>query len=433
MKETPRKKRPEKYMVGQTIYLTTVYYIQNNLYSYAAACAFGFLFSFIPIIMMVLAVLVRILHASPTFINSLLSFAGRYKNMFDVQSFINTLLEYKTFGWVDFLLVLFIIWMARKFFATVMQGINHIFHYKAPSRPLSDQFIIFAGELVLVVLSVIIIFSMFTIRQIFTQPALVTLRSQIPHLFGLTSKILINIFAYSLIFIFVTLSYRFAAGTKPEMKLCVVCSAGCTVTFFIISKFMNIFLNVENYNLIYGVLSNVMILLFEVYIFFTLFFTCAQIIYVFQFFDSLILGELYLLPERDDTAILSVIKRVLFIKPATLMKKDDVIAVKSGDIIYSKNDATDECYYVLSGTVVLCRNDNFTYYDKGSFFGEQACILNKPRAGEAKAQTDCELIRIQAASFRALLENDARAAEKALSQVSDYVARVYGRTGDFPV
>jgi membrane protein len=381
--------------------------------------------------MMVLAVLVRILHASPSFIYAILSFADRYENMFDARSFINTLLAYKTFGWVDMLLVFFIIWMARKFFATIMQGINRIFHYKAPSRPLFNQFIIFAGELILVVLSVIIIFSLFTVRQIFTQPALGILRDQIPHLLGQTPKIIINIFAYSLIFIFVTISYRFAAGTKPPTKLCVVCSAGCTVTFFIISKLINFFLNIENYNLIYGVLSNVMILLFEVYIFFTLFFTCAQIIYVLQFFDPLILGELYLLPERDDTAILSVIKRVLFINPATFMNKNDVVAVKAGDIIFSKDDTTEDCYYVLNGTVVLSRNDNLTYYDKGSFFGEQACILSKPRAGEAKAQTDCELIRVQAAAFLSLLENDARAAEKALSQVSDYVAKVYGRTGNF--
>lgn len=420
-------------MTGQLLYLTTVFYIQNNLYTCAAACAFGFLFSFIPIIMMVLAILVRILHASHSFINSILSFTGRYKDMFDAQSFINTLLEYKTFGWVDFLLVLFIVWMARKFFATIMQGINRIFHYKAPSRPLLDQFIIFAGELVLVILAVIIISALFTLRQIFTQPALAGLRSLIPHLLGLTPNLLINIFEYLLIFAFVAISYRFAAGTKPAFKLCLICSAVCTAIFFIISKLIGFFLDIENYNLIYGVLSSVMILLFEVYIFFTLFLTCAQIIYVIQFFDSLLLGELYLLPERDDTAVLSIIRRILFIKPETLMKKNDVLVVKAGGIIYSKDDATDDCYYVLNGTVILNRSDNLAYYDKGSFFGEQACILSKPRAGEARADTDCELIRISAASFRSLLENNSKAAEKALSQVSDYVARVYGRTNNFLV
>jgi membrane protein len=433
MKKTQQKKHSGLYMLGQSIYLTTVYYIQNNLYNSAAACAFGFLFSFIPIIMMVLAVLVRILHASPSFINSIFSFTSQYRNMFDVQSFVNTLLGYHTFGWVDFLLILFIIWMARKFFATIMQGINRIFHYKAPLRPLFNQFIIFAGELVLVVLSVIIIFVMFTAQQIFTQPALAVLRNQNPHLLGTTSKIFINIFVYLLIFIFVTIAYRFAAGTKPELKLCVISSAVCTVIFFIISKLINFFLNIESYNLIYGVLSNVMILLFEVYIFFTLFLTCAQVIYVLQFFDSLLLGELYLLPERNDTAVISIIKRVLFINPAALMNKDDVVKIEAGGIIYSKDDTTDDSYYVLNGTVVLNRSDNLTYYDKGAFFGEQACILNKPRAGEAKALSDCELIKVPADSFRALLENDARAAEKALSQVSDYVAKVYGRTSDFLV
>lgn len=433
MQQKKKKTYPAKYKIGQTIYLILVFYIQNNLYTCAAACAFGFLFSFIPIIMMVLAFLIRLLHASPTIINAIISFTSRYKEMFDIRSFIASLFEYNTFGWVNFLLVLFIIWMARKFFATVMQGINRIFHYKTPLRPLFNQLLIFAGELFIVIIAANIIFLLFTVRQILTLPYLSLLREQFPRLFGLNSSIFINILTYSLIFIFVTISYRFAAGTKPKMKLCVICSALCTGIFFIITKLLFLFLNVENYNLIYGVLSNVMILLFEVYIFFTLFLTCAQAIYVLQFFDSLLLGELYLLPERNDTAILSIIKRILFIKPSSLMDKGDIINLKAGGIIYEKDDRTDDSYYVLDGSVVLNRGNNLSYYDKGSFFGEQACLLNKPRAGEATASTDCTLMKISAASFHALLENNAKVAEKALSEVSDYVAKVYGRTSNFLV
>jgi len=431
MKAAFRKKRQTKYTVGQLVYLTSVFYVQNNLYDSAAACAFGFLFSFIPIIMIVLTVLVRIVHASPSFINSILTIAGQYKTMFDAKSFINTLLRYKAFGWVDFLLVVFIIWMARTFFATAMRAINRVFHYKAPSRPFLNQLLIFAGELILVFLAVIIISALFTVRQISSQPALAFMRSLFPALLGFTPKFFLTVFEYTLIFLFAAISYRFAAGTKPELKLCFACSAGCTAFFLVVSKIISFFLNIQNYNLIYGVLSSVMILLLEVYLFFTLFLIFAQIIYVLQFFDSLLLGELYLLPERNDTAILSVIKRILFIKPVTLMNSEDVVSVKAGEIIFSKDDTTDDCYYVLNGTVVLNRNDNLTYYDKGAFFGEQSCILNKPRAGEAKALSDGELIRIPGTSFRALLQNDAKAAEKALLQVSDYVSIVYGRTNDF--
>ena len=432
-KKTTGKRRPTRYLVGQSIYLTLVFYIQNNLYNCAAACAFGFLFSVIPVIMMVLAVLVRFLHASPKLIDSILQFASQYRTMFDADSFINSILDYNSFGWVEFFLILFILWMARKFFATIMQGINRIFHTAAPPRPVFDQVIIFSGELVLVILAVIIILAVFAMRQVFTLPVFESLRQDLPGFLGYTSKIIISLASYFLIFIFVAISYRIAPGTKPPRRMCIISSAICTAFFFIISKITGLFLNVSNYNLIYGVLSSVMILLFEVYIFFTLFLICAQVIYVFQFFDSLLLGELYLLPEHDDTSALAIIRRVLFINPSALLDSNDVITCRAGETIYLKDDISDDAYYVVSGCVMLTRSDNFTYYDKGSFFGEESCILNKPRAGEARAYTDCRLMKVSSDSFRALLESDPKAAEKALSKVSEYVAKVYGRTTDFLV
>src|SRR5574344_2241430 len=92
-KKTTGKRRPTRYLVGQSIYLTLVFYIQNNLYNCAAACAFGFLFSVIPVVMMVLAVLVRFLHASPKLIDSILQFASQYRTMFDASSFINSIVQ----------------------------------------------------------------------------------------------------------------------------------------------------------------------------------------------------------------------------------------------------------------------------------------------------------------------------------------------------
>ncbi|MBP3710309.1 MAG: YihY/virulence factor BrkB family protein [Treponema sp.] len=424
MRPKREKKHLSKNMLGQLIYLTSTFYIQNNLYTCAASCAFGFLFSFIPIVMMVLAVLMPLLHSSRVFIDSVVAIAAEYENMFDVKSFINTLLSYTTFKWSDFLLVLFIIWMARKFFVTMMQGMNKIFHYKTKSRPIFNQVIVFAGELVLVIITTIVVLVFFVLRQLFTQPMFSSLRMHFPRFLGFVPNIFVNAIAYVLIFVLVTLAYRFTAQTKPKIKWCVACAAACTVIFFIVSKCMSIFLNVSNYNIIYGVLSTLVILLFEAYIFFTLFLVCAQVIYVIQFFDSLLLGELYLLPERDDTAVRSVIRRVLFITPVTLMNNDNVVSYTAGSVIYAKGEQSSTVYYVMSGTVIVSAHNNFSYYDKGSFFGEQSCIIDKPHIDEASALIDCEIMKISATDFRAFLDANPLAAEKALAHVAEYIAKV---------
>ncbi|MBM7023127.1 YhjD/YihY/BrkB family envelope integrity protein [Treponema sp. Marseille-Q4523] len=424
------KKRSAKNTVGQLIYLTASFYARNNLYTCAASCAFGFLFSFIPIVMTVLAVLVRIIHASPEIIDSVLSRVSEYKTMFDAESFINGILKVKTFGRIEFVLALFIVLMARKSFAAVMQGMRRIFHKKIKTRAIFNHALIFIGELALVVIATLIILIIFALRNLFTLfPAALQPLEHPPRL--ALSPAVITLSEFALIFIIVLLAYRYASETKPDAKLCAACSALCTLSFFTAAKLTNEFLNIANYNIIYGVLSGVMIFLFQTYIFFTLFFIFAQTVYIVQFFDPLLLSELYLLPDRDDTKLNSIVKRTLFITPSAIMNKNNVENYKAGSIIYAKNDRSDDSYYVVSGAVRINRNGNLSYCDRGAFFGEETCILEQVRTSEAKAETDCKLMKISAEEFRSLLEINHKTAEKALSHISEYVSHVYGRTETF--
>ena len=424
------KKRSAKNTVGQLIYLTASFYARNNLYTCAASCAFGFLFSFIPIVMTVLAVLVRIIHASPEIIDSVLSRVSEYKAMFDAESFIKTLLKMKTFGRIEFVLALFIVLMARKSFATVMQGMQRIFHKKIKSRAIFNQVIIVIGEMAIVVITTLIIVLIFALRNLFTLFPFALPPLEHPPLLSLP-PVVITLSEFALIFIIVLLAYRYASETKPNVKLCAFCSALCTLSFFAAAKVTNEFLNIANYNIIYGVLSGVMIFLFQTYLFFTLFFIFAQTVYIVQFFDPLLLSELYLLPGRDDTKLNSIVKRTLFITPSAIMHKNNVEDYKAGATIYAKNDRSDDSYYVVSGTVLINRNGNLSYCDRGTFFGEETCILDQVRTSEAKAETDCKLMKISAEEFRSLLEINHKTAEKALSHISEYVSRVYGRTETF--
>ena len=424
------KKRSAKNTVGQLIYLTASFYARNNLYTCAAACTFGFLFSFIPIVMTVLTVLVRIIHASPEIIASVLSRISEYKTMFDAESFINGILKVKTFGWIEFLLAFFIVLMARKSFAAVMQGMQRIFHKKIKSRALFNHAFIVIGELALVVIATLIILIIFALRKLFILFPFASLPFELPPLFVL-SPVVITLSEFVLIFTIVLLAYRYASETKPNVKLCAACSALCTLSFFAAAKLTNEFLNIANYNIIYGVLSSLMIFLFQTYIFFMLFFIFAQVVYIVQFFDPLVLSELYLLPDRDDTKLNSIVKRMLFITPSAIMHKDNVENYKAGSIIYAKNDRSDDSYYVVSGAVRINRNGNLSYCDTGAFFGEETCILDQVRTSEAKAETDCKLMKISAEEFRSLLEINHKTAEKALSHISEYVSRVYGRTETF--
>ena len=161
-------------------------------------------------------------------------------------------------------------------------------------------------------------------------------------------------------FILVTITYKLASGSKPAWKHCILSATECTLCFWVVTIFFKLFLNITRYNLIYGLLSNLVISLLEIYIFFILFFLFAQQIFTHQFFNELLLSELYLLPSEEFNDFKSKIKRALFIRPDKLISNENMhISLKKDDNIYSKDEVSDGVYYVANGKIKLTK-DNFT-------------------------------------------------------------------------
>ncbi|MBQ9239575.1 MAG: YihY/virulence factor BrkB family protein [Treponema sp.] len=425
MKQHTAPIRLTKYTIGQLIYLSSMFYIQNNLYTCAAACTFSFFFSIIPIGMMTLSILVRIGHAYPEIITTVVSYLTPVATYVDIDAFIAHLMQHRLFNWVDIVIAVFIFWMARKLFATVMQGIRLIFHHGGLARPIINQLLIFSGEIVFITVAVIIIIGLFAFRLFFTLSIFSMIRERLEWLFSTFSFTVTNAFSYLLILIFVTLVYKFASGTKPSFKLSFISSLLCTAVFFIVSKLMGLFLNVANYNLIYGVLGSIMILLLEMYIFFMIFLWGAQLIYVTQFFNTLLIGELYLLPDYETTDFVGVLRRILFISPDALMRDGNVIHCTAGTVIYDATDNSHDVYYIADGSVLVRHAMAFSYYERGDFFGELRCLLDGVQEEAAEAVTDSVLLRISADTFRSLIEKNPNTAEKALSLLSAYARKAY--------
>ncbi len=416
--------------LAQSLYLTVDLFIQNGLNDYASACSYGFLFSFVPIVMMVLFFLIGIFHASPEKLSIIFNIGNKYKELFNVQAIIDSIFQIQRITWVEIILGFFIFWVARKFFASVMAGIRAIFKTAVPPRPLFNQLLVFAGEVAIVIAGAILIFFIISLRTVSRLSILKQMESEIPVLFSNFSQITIGIGPYILIFGFMSIVLRVASGIHPEWTICFACAGLCSLLIWIIIQFFTMFLNVNNYNIVYGVLGNLMILLVEMYIFFVLFLFFAQLLYVLEFFDELLIGELYLLPTREETGILSTIKRVLFIKPSLLIQKSSFkkIHCTPGDVIYNANEKTTDTYYIVRGQIQLTKKNSINYYDTGSFFGELSCIINKEREYKAIARIETDLLVIDEKTFRHLLKHNPKVSIKAMAQISDYLREVYGRS-----
>lgn len=413
--------------LSQIVYLTARGFFKNNLGMCASACTLGFIFSFIPLIMLILTTFIGILHASPAILEGFSALVANITPVFDINGYINGLKHGFVINWVNFLLAVFVIWMARKMFLSIIQSLSKIFNTVAPARPVINQLLTFAGEVFIVVIVAASFLAAFLTRQIFKLPVFERISSLSPILFSHLSNFLVNLVLYIIIFSMTVAAYKIGSGTKPKTRLCIVSALLCTVTFYIAITIISVFMNRANYNTIYGVLGNIIILLFEVYIFFNLFMVFAQMIFTVQFFHSNLLSELYLLPEKNPKNLDDILRRAIFITPSALMTQKNMEIFNPGQEIFKNRETVDSVYYLVSGTIREERNDSVKTRSAGSFFGDLDFMIDANHRSAATAISECKVIKIPGDDFSELLDKNPKAAVKAMSKLSRYTAKFYGR------
>ena len=92
--------------------------------------------------------------------------------------------------------------------------------------------------------------------------------------------------------------------------------------------------------------------------------------------------------------------------------------------IFSEGDPADRMYIVRSGSVVLTKGDEaLETVGPGGLFGELALIDRGPRSAGAIAETDCELVAIDARRFWFLVQETPYFAEIVMRIMADRLRR----------
>lgn len=410
-----RKNRFTKLL--QTLYLTHINYGRNSLFESAASCSFGFVFSFVPVLLMVVSLLSGILDNYPDIMNYVLALCENFSSVYDIKSLVVYFSQNGSVTFVNVVLGFFVIWVARTFFLSIARSISRIFHNLTPQKAYVIQLMTFIGEFALILGLIAIVILSFVLNQLFAQPAFEFLRETFPLLFGQGLSRISSLIFYLIIFIFTWCIYRFEPRTAPKLGVCFIFAVLQTVSFFVISIWINKFMNLTNYNIIYGAISSVIILMLKVYFFFMSFLFFAQCLFVWQYLDSLLFCEMYMLPPEDSRKIGDIIKRKLFINPSVLQDEQNTMFLKQGDIIFSNGDESDSVFFIKKGRIIEELENDELIYDKGVFFGEKSAMMKRPRQGTASADCDCEIIRISAENFRSLLLQNPRASAHAMAKL----------------
>lgn len=420
----PKQKKPRRITIrtfSQCVCLTVELFIKNRLLSYAGACSFSFLFSFIPVFLMTIVVLVRILHASPDVVESVFALIPQLGNYFSIDSVIKAVQSLKTVNLFEILIGISIFWLARRFFASVFDSLQNIFHTHAQRKAIATQGFTFVVEALIIIVTAAVMFACMLIQTVTEIPIISSFLRKIPALSFFFNGILITnfirYFPNILIFTVLLILYRTVPGSRPKKSLCALSSFLCTAAFFVFRSIMHLFLNVANYNLIYGFLGQVIIMLMDIYFFFTFFLAFAQFMFVCQFFGDILTGTLYMLPKQDEAGFFGSARARLFIRPdyflACPRRVRDFFA---GDEIFSKGDEAECAYFIAEGIVSVERDGKSAVLKPGEFFGETECLAHLPRKSSARAEIQSKLIVIGADEMNRLIMKNHAAARKILTK-----------------
>lgn len=417
----------------QSLYLTSFSFFSNDLLSYASSCAFGFLYSFIPIITLAAVVVLRIANISPDTVINLIQSSGIFTDTVDFTKIVMSITSIKRISNFEIITGIAILIMARRFFVTTISGINCIFKNQVIQKPLITQTLIIAGEAILIILISVVVTLAIAFRTVQQLPNFENLTVKFPGILNDVNDLIVSTVPYLFIFTVVTITYQFCSRCRPKFAYSAICALGCTLFIMGTQKLLRVFLNMNRYNIVYGVLSNLIVLLLEVWFFFIFFLFFAQQLFVIHYFDTLIIGELYLLPPRDSDKLGDGIKRILFINPSYLTRQykgTNVVHFERGQQIYTEGDEGTDVLYILKGTVEVYRQNNVNYIESGAFFGEQSCMLNEVRIDSAKAVTEVDILKISSETFFDVLDKNINVSRKALSRISKYFSRFYGLSND---
>jgi len=308
-----------------------------------------------------------------------------------------------------------LLWAGRSILTSIQRGLGIIFSAEKIRTPLATNIFSFIILFFLLLLSVIATFISMGLNFFQTFAA----DSFIIHALFQTLVPVIRRFVPLLVtFIVIFLSYRFIPPQRPKTVSSLIGALWCSLSIILLHMLLSKFFNVAQYNVIYGVLGSLILMVIWIYISFVLFFFFAEYTLVSDKIDILLLERLYIFKLNQDIKE-KKIEKFLFSHPKRLFEKfashpkrlfeKFARRYQPGDILFRENDESTDIYFIYLGSIDIRRkfNENekkIATLKEGEVFGEMSYLLNENRSATAVAETESMLIVITPAIFEELLQ-----------------------------
>ena len=396
--------RNQLQVILQKISLSINFFFKNELLNHAGAAAFFFLLSVTPVFLLMLISFDRYLTSYPDVSVSFFAFLKSINENLDKDLLIKIgLLNVNTaaigiFGFINLL------WAAGLILTSIQRGLGIIFPVEKvrPQHVINFlSFIILSFFLLLAILA-----TLFSMGLNFFQSLLpdnLIIQALFQTLFSLIRRLLPFLITFLVIF----LSYRLLPPRKPKTASSLVGALLCTLSIILLHVLFSKFFNISQYNVIYGLIGSLILMILWVHFSFILFFFFAEFIFVSDRIDILLLERLYFFKLINNKKG-KKIEKFLFSHPKRIFDKY-AKRYNPGETLFEQGDKSKDIYFIFQGSISIYQTidenqQKIATLKEGEVFGEMAYLLGEKRTATAAAETESILLVIIPDIFEELLQ-----------------------------
>jgi membrane protein len=407
-------------------------YREHELANHAAAGAYAFLLSVTPAILLALSFTSTLLGANPRVVAEIDRLVGRFLGPLGGSVTSGPLFGHRLSFLAAAIGLVSLAWAARLFAVTVQRGIRIIWAAAGKRTRVQDNAMSLLIELVTLLAMVALIAA--------GEGARLAARAVTGVVGAGTARAIVEIERVApaaALFLFTGWSYTALPAKRPDPKAAWGSAALCFVFLLVVTGAFRLFIGAARFELLYGVLGNLILLLVNVFAFFSLYFYFAELVYVADQFDALLFGRFHRLARtRRAGGEVSRLERALFMEPARLLRSFGR-TLRKGDVLFSAGDRERSAYFVYYGRIGIYipssgLDSAIASMGPGEVFGEMAYILGEERTATARAEEESAVLELPPSVFEQYLASHPDAARHLINSLSERLrttdVRIHGDT-----
>ncbi len=383
---------------------------KNGDTNQAAAIALYAILSFIPMFILTILMANEILGAYPTIQQQLVDGIKRLSPYFSdplLQQLGGIEEKKAVLGWIG---IITLIWFSSMIFGAIETAFNIIFRSHRHRNYLLSKLLGIAMIPAGWAVAVASIFITSLAALIAKQPLLAeTILPHFPMIQGF-------FFQYGIPYLVTVLFFTIVYKAIPTGRIPVGIAVTGGMIFSALMEIAKYFFtwyvaNYTRYNIIFGSLETVVILVIWVFYVALILLFCAELMASFMRRDLILLQKAFFRPGKK---WLNIDER-LFHKFGRMYPR--------GSYIFREGDPSDEMYYILSGRIQMEKTVGavkkiLADMGPGNYFGEIAALIQAPRTASAKVCEDAEVAIIDGDTFHSLLRESDNVAMIMLKEFS---------------